>query len=137
MARVWRSAEGRAMLRTVAEARGSDLRSLVLRGNLARGERPSVSLLQASCWLALILVITKAVTLGWSWNLPRRFFLLVMASWTDVLFAITCGLIAEATVRAVERWPVVATALRALFLGFFALCAAYGVAAIGLYRYFN
>ncbi|MFL6568050.1 MAG: sulfatase-like hydrolase/transferase [Chthoniobacterales bacterium] len=109
----------------------------MLRGNVGRSERAPVSLLQASCWLALILVITKAVPLGLGWNLARRFFVLAMASWTDVLFALVCGVIAEATVRAVDRWPVVATALRALFLGLFALFAAYGVAAIGLYRYFN
>src|SRR3954452_15542998 len=137
MMRVWRSAGGRAMLRAVAEKRARVLRWRALRGNVGRSERAPVSLLQASCWLALILVITIAVTLGGRWYLPQRFWVLAMAAWTDVLFAIACGVIAEATVRAVQRWSRVATALRALFLALFALFAGYGVAAIGLYRYFN
>ena len=60
-----------------------------------------------------------------------------MSSWTDALFAIVCGLVGAFAVRATQRWSNVAAVLRGVFLGFFALCAIYGVAAVGLFRYFN
>ena len=59
------------------------------------------------------------------------------ASFHDVLFAVTCGAIGELLVLLARRWPPVASCLRLLFVAFFAICAAYAVAAVGLFKYFN
>ena len=60
-----------------------------------------------------------------------------MSSWTDVVFALAAGAIGEALVRTTRRWPRLGFVLRSVFIIFFALCALYAVAAVGLFRYFN
>src|SRR5450755_1434195 len=101
--------------------------------------RKSGSLLGAGAWLALILIAAKAATWDKPWvgHLPERLLGLVMSSWSDVCFALVCGAIGEVTVCALRKFPHGATITRRLFLGLFALCALYGVGAVGLFRYFN
>ncbi len=60
-----------------------------------------------------------------------------MSSWTDVLFALVCGTLGELAVRTISRARRVAALIRGAFLAFFAICALYSVAAIGLFHYFN
>src|SRR5829696_897188 len=99
----------------------------------------ALSLLRASCWLALFLVAAKAAT--WTERkfpgLAKRLLELVMSTWTDVLFALICGLIATLTVRTLVKWKRSALVVRVVFLGCFTVCAAYAVVAVGLFRYFN
>ena len=59
------------------------------------------------------------------------------ASFSDVLFALSCGAIGELLGLLVRRAPRVATGVRFVFLAFFLLCAGYAVAAVGLFKYFN
>ena len=101
--------------------------------------RPPVSLLQASCWLALILIVAKAVTPDASSfaGFSGRVVTLLISSWTDVLFAIGLGALGEIIVALVRRSHRAATIIRGLFLAVFALCAIYAVAAVGLFRYFH
>ena len=98
-----------------------------------------VSLLRAAFWLAVVLVAAKAATFEREWfpQFPSRLLILVMASFTDVVFALAVGLVGALLARATSPWPRLGRAVRASFLGFFTLCAAYGVAAVGLFRYFG
>lgn len=101
--------------------------------------RRPASLLRASCWLALLLIAAKAAiwsSRGWD-NAARRFLELLMSTWTDVLFALVCGVAGSLAVLALSKWPRIAAAGRVLFIGFLTLCAFYAVAAAGLFRYFN
>lgn len=102
-------------------------------------QRTPLSLLRAGCWLALIFVIAKAASWSEPWgpNTAQRLFTVLMSSWSDALFALVCGGIAEACAFAVQRWRYVAAAVRAFFITFFALCALYAVASIGIFQYFN
>lgn len=94
--------------------------------------RRSVSLTQTSCWLAVILVICKAITLG-----PAELWKLPMASCADVLFALVCGAMGELLAGLFAKWKRAAALVRGVFVALFALFAAYGVAAIGLFNYFQ
>lgn len=96
-------------------------------------------MLRAGFWLALLLIVAKAATLGLPAlsDLPRSALTLLMASWSDALFALSCGTIGEVVLRILRRWPRLSAAVRAVLLGLFALCAAYAVASVGLFRYFN
>ena len=98
-----------------------------------------MSLLEASCWLALILIAAKAVTPNVTEfaNISARLITLLISSWTDVLFAIAAGALGEIMLALVRRWRRVALVVRTLFLAFFAICAIYAVASIGLFRYFH
>ena len=102
-------------------------------------KRRGASLLEASCWLALILIAAKAATPDTPWfpNPSARLLTLLISSWTDVLFAVTGGVIGQAVVVAFGKWPRVARITRVLFLAFFAACAIYAVAAVGVFRYFH
>ncbi len=110
----------------------------MLAHNLPSQRRP-ISLLNASCWLALILILAKAATWDKPWfpQLPTRLLGLLMSSWADALFAVGFGLLGEILLRATQRWKIISAFLRAVFLFFFAACAIYGIAAVGLFRYFN
>lgn len=104
-----------------------------------RKPRPSISILRSACWLALIFIGAKAANWnarGWS-DPAKRFLELLMSTWSDVLFALVCGLLATLAVAAVSRWTRVAAVARAFFLGIFTVCAIYAVVAVGLFRYFN
>ena len=96
-------------------------------------------LLGASCWLAVVFVLAKAVSgdIPWLPHFPARLLTLVACSWADVLFALSCGAIAELalllTRRSARGRAVVTTSVLALFTVF----AWYAVAAIGLFHYFN
>ncbi|MDQ2919873.1 MAG: sulfatase-like hydrolase/transferase [Verrucomicrobiota bacterium] len=124
------------------EARGL-LALLVIEGVYLRSgeqqKKSGISLLGASAWLALLLIATKAATWDKPWlgHFFERLLGLLMSSWTDVLFALACGVIGTATVFVLQKLPRAAAIARGFFLGFFALCALYGVASIGLFRYFN
>src|SRR3954453_2315755 len=93
------------------------------------------SLLLAGCLLALILAVAKAMYVTdppWSG----------VAAWTgasfaDVAFALTCGVFGELLWLALRRWTRAAAAVRLLLLFLFAGFAAYGIAAVGLFAYFN
>jgi hypothetical protein len=87
----------------------------------------------------LVLIAAKAVTPLETWHRDSHGPLLTLltSSWSDVLFALGSGVIGELAVLLVRRWRRVATTIRVLILGFFALCAVYAVAAIGLFRYFS
>ena len=109
---------------------------------LRSGQAPKksdFSLLGASAWLALLLIVAKAVTWDKPWRAHffERFLGLLMSSWADVLFALGCGAIGVVTLFALRNFPRPASIARVFFLGLLALCALYGVAAIGLFRYFN
>ena len=101
--------------------------------------RRDLSLLRASCWLALFLVAAKAAT--WTARkfpgLTTRLLELLMSTWTDVLFALCCGALAELAIFALPHKSRTAAFARGAVIGFFALCALYGVAAVGLFHYFN
>ena len=101
--------------------------------------RPRGSLLIASCWLAVILVAAKAACgeIPWLPHLPARLLTLIASSFSDVLFALALGVIAQVSLLLVRRWRRVAAVVRAGFLAFFAACAAYAVAAVGLFHYFR
>lgn len=73
----------------------------------------------------------------WLPNLPARLLTLVASSFADVLFALACGVIGELALLLVRRWSGAAAIVRGAFLAFFAACAAFGVAAIGLFQYFR
>ncbi len=101
--------------------------------------RPSISILQSACWLAVVLIGAKAANWsarGWD-DPPKRFLELLMSTWTDVLFALICGLAGALAVRALSKWTRLAAAMRVLFLAFFTVCVVYAVVAVGLFRYFN
>ena len=102
-----------------------------------RGAAHPGSLLRASCWLALLLVIAKA--LSWNEAVAREFSLVTVlaSSWSDVTFALGCGLAGEFAVLLLLRWPRAAMATWWAFVGFYAFCAGYGFAAVGLFEYFN
>ncbi|MGZ5564330.1 MAG: hypothetical protein ACXWFY_03975, partial [Chthoniobacterales bacterium] len=102
-------------------------------------EKTAISPLRASSWLALILIATKAATWDKPWigHLSERLLGLIMSSWSDVAFALACGVIGEATVFVLGKLPRVAAIVRRCFLAFLAFCALYGVVAVGLFRYFN
>lgn len=106
---------------------------------IAAEPRRDLSLLRASCWLALFLVAAKAAT--WTERkfpgLTTRLLELLMSTWTDVLFALCCGALAELVIFTLPRRSRTATFVRGTVIGFFALCALYGVAAVGLFHYFN
>ena len=110
------------------------------RANTATADkRPSFSLLQASCWLALVLIAAKAATPhpGSFASVPQRLITLLISSWTDVLFAVGCGAVAEVVVLVLGRWRRVVAIVRAIGLTFFAACAIYAVSAVGIFRYFS
>ncbi|MFN2509501.1 MAG: sulfatase [Chthoniobacterales bacterium] len=109
-------------------------------GLTSRGSVPSaLGMLRAGCWLGLLLLVAKAVTPDAPWfpEFPRRVVTLLTSTWTDVLFALASGLLAELVLWLAARRRKMAAILRGLFLGFFAVCAAYAVAAVGVFRYFN
>ncbi|MDQ6939355.1 MAG: sulfatase-like hydrolase/transferase [Verrucomicrobiota bacterium] len=122
---------------------GTWLQLLVIEGLYLRsGQAPKksdLSLLGASAWLAIVLIAAKAVTWDKPWfgHFFGRSLGLLMSSWTDVLFALVCGVIGAATVFTLRNFPRAAAITRGFFLGFLALCTLYGVGAIGLFRYFN
>ncbi|HEV3410328.1 MAG TPA: sulfatase [Chthoniobacterales bacterium] len=89
--------------------------------------------MHASGWLAFVLLAAKALTWNKPWlpNIHERLLELLMSSWTDVAFALACGLVGEGFARGLGRVG------RATFLLFAALCAVYGAAAVGLFGYFN
>lgn len=102
------------------------------------GETRRGSLLQASCWLALILLLAKAATAGaWFPNPAARLLVLIASSYRDLLFALGCGLVGEFALWLVRNSRTSSAFVRAFGLGLFALFAGYAVAAIGLFRYFN
>ncbi len=105
--------------------------------NDSRAGADSGSLLRASCWLALLLVIAKA--LSWNDAQAREFSLVTVftASWSDALFALICGAAGELTLWLLRRWPRAAETARRFYLGAYALCAGYAFAAIGIFKYFN
>ena len=105
--------------------------------NESRARADSGSLLRVSCWLALLLVIAKA--LSWNDAQARDFSLVTVftASWSDALFALVCGAIGELTLWLLSRWPRAAETARRVYLGFYALFAGYAFAAIGIFKYFN
>ncbi|MGI8819951.1 MAG: sulfatase family protein [Chthoniobacterales bacterium] len=98
------------------------------------------SLLSAACWLALFLVVAKtaASELPWWPGLPTRLVTVVAASFSDVLFALTAGFAAAATVFAFGRGRrLTTTIVHAAGMTLFAVCAAYAVVALGVFRYFH
>lgn len=98
-----------------------------------------VSLLQASCWLAIVFVIAKAATMNRN-ALPgfgARLLTLVAASWSDVLFAVACGIIGSIVVWPLRNRRIAGAMTHAFILVLFASFSAYAVAAVGLFRYFN
>ena len=106
---------------------------------MSREKSGPISLIGAGGWLALFLIAAKAATWDKPWlpHLPTRLLGLLMSSWTDALFALACGLAGEGVVALVRRWKILATILRGFFLTVFALFALYGIASVGLFRYFN
>jgi glucan phosphoethanolaminetransferase (alkaline phosphatase superfamily) len=102
--------------------------------------RKQISPLHASAWLALLLIGAKAATWDKAWwpHLPTRLLGVLMSSWTDVVFALVCGALGEGVVRlAPKAFAGLTSRLRPLVLAFLTLCAIYGAASIGLFRYFN
>ncbi len=114
------------------------IEGLYLESENAR-KKTGVSLLGAGAWLAFLLIAAKAATWDKPWigHFFERSLGLLMSSWTDVLFALVCGAIGASTVFFLRTLPRPAAIARGIFLGFFALCALYGVGAIGLFHYFN
>jgi phosphoglycerol transferase MdoB-like AlkP superfamily enzyme len=89
----------------------------------------------AGCWLALMLVIAKALSHHeQGWSLSQRFLTLVATSFADVLFAIALGSVGA---TAAWLWPRAATLVRNVFLAAFTVCAVYGVVAVGVFRHFR
>ena len=98
-----------------------------------------MSLFHAAGLLAVILVAAKTMTLDRPSSfaeLPLHLLRMLMASWSDALFALVCGALGEGLVRTVGKDGRAATMIRRGFLTIFALFAIYAVAAIGLYHYF-
>ena len=100
-------------------------------------ERP-ISLLQASCWLALLLIAAKAFSWndGWERGFASGVRALTMASWSDVLFALGCGAIGDVLVWLVRRKQRAAVIVRASFIVLFTAFAIYGVVGVGIFHYF-
>ena len=96
-------------------------------------DRHSGALLRASCWLALLLTIAKA--LSWNPSLARGFSFetVLAASWADVLFALACGATGELVQWCLRRSARAMTLARRVFLAFYAVSAAYAFAAIRLF----
>ena len=96
------------------------------------------SLLAASCWLALLLVVAKGVswTGDWPRGLAGRVATLVAFSWTDVLFALACGVVGE-TVALLARRFSAERAVRRCVIALLTVFAIYGLVSIGIFRYFN
>ena len=103
-----------------------------------RTRERSASLLQASCWLALLLIVAKAFswTDAWESGVATGLVTLAMASWTDVLFALGCGAVGEAVVWLVRRHRRLATIVRGSFIALLTLFAVYGIVAVGVFHYF-
>ena len=98
-----------------------------------------LSLLTAAAWLAVLLIVAKAITpaLPSLSDLPRRLLTFVMATWSDVLFALICGALGEIGLFVAQRSRRARAIVYYAFLVVFAVFAAYSVAAVGLFRYFN
>ena len=103
-----------------------------------RGSAAPSGLLRASLLLAVCLVATKACSADFAWwpKPGAGLLMLIAASWSDVLFALACGLIGE-LVWLVTRRSRLAGVVRVTVLLVYAFFAMYAVAAIGLFRYFN
>jgi arylsulfatase A-like enzyme len=104
-----------------------------------QGEPPPISLLWPGLLLAVILVAAKAATFERAWHphFASRVFLLVMASASDVCFAIGVSLVGQLLVRATSSRPQIARWINRVWLGVLTLCAFYGAASVGLFRYFG
>ncbi len=99
----------------------------------------ALTVISASCWLAVFLIVAKACSgiVPWWPQLPRRVVTLVASSWSDVLFALGCGLLGALVVRGLTRWPRIASIARVIVLILFTAFVVYGVATVGLFRYFH
>ncbi|MEP6820866.1 MAG: sulfatase-like hydrolase/transferase [Chthoniobacterales bacterium] len=97
------------------------------------------TLIWASCWLAVLLVAAKACSgiVPWWPHLPKRLVTLIASSWSDVLFALSCGLIGALVIRGLARWPRVASIARVSVLVLLTGFVVYAVATVGLFRYFH
>jgi uncharacterized membrane protein (Fun14 family) len=101
--------------------------------------RRAGSLIQASCWLALLLIVAKACSWTEAWEedgVAGGLMTLVMASWTDVLFALGWGALGEGVVWLVRRHLRMAAILRGIFIGLLTVFAVYGIVGVGVFHYF-
>lgn len=98
-----------------------------------------LSSIWAGCWLGVFLVVAKACSgiVPWWPHLPRRLVTLVASSWSDVLFALSCGLMGALVIGGLARWPRAASIARATVLILFTAFVVYAVATVGLFRYFH
>lgn len=106
---------------------------------LERRATPLATLWPATGLLAVILVVAKAAsgTAAWFPDVPVRLLAVLASSWADVFFALVCGAIGEITLRMLARSRRGTAIAWTLFYTIFAIFAAYAVAAVGLFRYFN
>ena len=97
-----------------------------------------ISLLQASCWLALLLVVAKGFswTDAWERGALSGVGALAMSSWTDVLFALGCGALGDSVVWLVRQNRRAAAIVRGLFIAILTLFTVYGIVAVGVFHYF-
>ena len=96
------------------------------------GRRP-VALVWVGFWLAVVLVGTKAASLGQpdSWRWPLE---LARVSFRDVIFALAFGTVGESCALAFARKPRIGAAVRAAVLAVAAGCALYSVVAYGVFE---
>lgn len=105
-----------------------------------RATPADLSLIAASCWLALFLVVAKAFSWRDSWvqEFGQGAATLLASSWTDVLFALGCGVAGQlVTLVAGLSSKRAAALVRRSFLALFVVFAIYGFVSIGLFRYFT
>jgi lipoteichoic acid synthase len=97
-----------------------------------------ISLLQASCWLALLLIAAKAFSWseGWESGLATGLLALVKASWTDVLFALGCGAVGDGLAFLLRNTPRAAAMVRRLWIALLTVFAVYGIVGVGVFHYF-
>ena len=97
---------------------------------------PTFAPIQLAVWLAFVLVLSK----GFFFGRPHDFSwlrALSMASFVDVLFALSLGTVASLTMQLVGDGSPVAGALRRAFVAICVLCAFYAVVAAGVFNYFG
>ena len=98
--------------------------------------RSPVALVWVGFWLSLVLVTTKAVSLGHprTWHYPLE---LAHVSFRDVLFALALGCCGQITVQLCARRPRLATVVRTATIVVCIICALYSVVAYGVFESFD
>ena len=97
---------------------------------------PALAPVRMAAWLAIVLILIKSFALDRSrdyWWL----FDLSMASFSDVLFALSLGMLASIALRAANRRTAIAPGLQDAFVGICVFCAFYAVIAAGVFNYFG